>query len=85
MKESLGILTESPGVLTKWAVDVRLEPIVVDAILRCIEERRWTILVGEKQGDQWVGKRVLGEKFSKTDQRVCGEQPGRVLMDRVRV
>ncbi len=69
----------------EWAVDVRLEPIVVDAILRCIEERRWTVLVGEKQGDQWVGERVLGEKFSETDQRVSGKQPGRVLMDRVRV
>jgi hypothetical protein len=49
----------------EWAVDVRLKPIVVDAILRCIEERRWTVLVGEKQGDQWVGERVLGKSFRK--------------------
>jgi hypothetical protein len=67
---------------------------VVDAILRCIEERRWTVLVGEKQGASeweeeadsllWGRERVLGEKFSETDRRVCGEQPSRVLMDRVK-
>jgi hypothetical protein len=44
--------------------------------LKCIEERWWTILVRE---------RVLREKISEIDRRVCGKQLGRVLMDRVRV
>jgi hypothetical protein len=55
--------------LKEWAVDVRLEPIVVDAFLRCIEERSLDL------GRDLAGHRIFFAASATVPSNQCRLEP----------